>query len=66
MGAKPASKSRFVRKDGKGKQIREPSSNQRRYKNICNHDVRLPRKLMLMRLRNALFATLSIMIGNAT
>ena len=66
MVAKPASQSPFARQDGKGKQSREPSSNQRRYKNTCNHDVFLPQTRMLMRLRNALFATLSIMIGNTT
>ena len=66
MVAKPASQSPFARQDGKGKQSREPSSNRRRYKNTCNYDVLLSQRIMLMRLRNALFATLSIMVGTAT
>ena len=66
MGAKPAFKSPGARQDGKGKQSREPSSNRRRYKNTCNYDVLLSQRIMLMRLHNALFTTLSIMIGNAT
>jgi len=66
MVAKPASQSPFARQGGKGKQSREPSSNRRRYKNTCNYDVLLSQRIMLMRLHNALFTTLSIMIGNAT